>query len=150
MAMTAVDPVFVDTNILVYAKQALSPFHALAVAKLQQLTTAGHPLWISRQILREYLVAMSKPTGLTATVPLVDLIRDTTAFERQFHVAEDGPRVTVQLLSLLATTPCIGNQIHDTNIVATMLAHGIRAILTHNVTDFNRFAPQITIIPLVP
>ncbi len=43
MVMTAVDPVFLDTNILVYAKTAASPLHATAVAKLQSLATAGHP-----------------------------------------------------------------------------------------------------------
>jgi hypothetical protein len=48
MATTAVDPVFVGTNNLIYAQQALSPFHAVATAKLHDLAGAGHPLWVSR------------------------------------------------------------------------------------------------------
>ena len=51
MATTAVEPVFVDTNILIYARQALSPFHTLATAKLNALASVGHPLWVSRQTL---------------------------------------------------------------------------------------------------
>ena len=35
-----------------------------------------------------------------------------------------------------------------TDIVATMLAYGIFSILTHNTSDFQRFAGYITIIPL--
>jgi hypothetical protein len=31
-----------------------------------------------------------------------------------------------------------------------MLAYGIPKLLTHNVADFNRFAGQIAILPLVP
>jgi predicted nucleic acid-binding protein len=32
MAMTAADPVFVDTNVLIYANTASAPFHAKAQA----------------------------------------------------------------------------------------------------------------------
>jgi hypothetical protein len=41
MATTAVDPVFLDTNVLDYARQALSPFHAMAVTRLADLRAAG-------------------------------------------------------------------------------------------------------------
>ena len=121
MATTAVEPVFVDTNNLIYAQQALSPFHAVATARLHNLAAAGHSLWISRQVLREYLAVMSRPGALTAPVPMVRLVADVQAFQRQFLIAEDGPGVTQHLLNLLATVPCTGKQVHDANIVATML-----------------------------
>lgn len=47
--------VFVDTNILVYANLALSPFHIQATERMQALTEQDIDLWISRQTLREYL-----------------------------------------------------------------------------------------------
>lgn len=150
MATTGADPVFVDTNVLVFAKQSLSPWNAAAGAKLQDLVAAGHPLWISRQTLREYLSAMSRPGALTVSVPMADLIADVQSFEAQFLIAEDGPSVTANLLSLLSSIPCSGKQIHDANLVATMLAHQIPQLVTHNVADFNRFALSITIMPLVP
>ncbi len=149
MATTVVEPVFVDTNIMIYAQQALSPFHSPATTKLRDLAAAGHPLWISRQILREYLAVMSRPGALTAAVPMTSLIADVQAFERQFLVAEDGPVVMSHLLNLLAAIPCFGKQIHDANVIATMLGHGIQRLLTHNVADFTRFAAHITIIPLI-
>ena len=37
----------------------------------------------------------------------------------------------------------------DTNIVATMLVNNIPNILTHNISDFNRFSSEINIIPLI-
>jgi len=150
MTTTAVEPVFVDTNNLIYAQQAYSPFHAQATAKLLDLEAAGHPLWISRQVLREYLAAMSRSGGLTAPIAMSTLVSDVQAFQTQFHVAEDGPAVMGQLLNLLAAIPCAGKQVHDANIVATMLAHGIAKLLTHNVVDFNRFAAHVTVIPLIP
>ncbi len=150
MATTAVEPIFVDSNLLIFAKQALSPFHAQATAKLQSLAAVGHVLWISRQVLREYLVAMSHPATLTKPVSMANLIADVQAFERQFQIAEDGPGVTSHLLNLLSTIPCLGKQIHDANIVATMMSHGISNLVTHNVADFNRYAGHIKVIPMAP
>jgi hypothetical protein len=41
-----------------------------------------------------------------------------------------------------------GKQIHDANIVATMIAYRIEYLLTHNVVDFERFTSLIHILPL--
>jgi len=38
-----------------------------------------------------------------------------------------------------------GRQVHDANVVATMLEHGIRRLLTFNAADFRRFARIIDI-----
>lgn len=91
MTTTVVEPVFVDTNNLIYAQQKLSPFHLLATSKLTEFANAGHSLWVSRQVLREYLVAMSRPSALTSSIPMPDLIWDVQLFEKQFIIAEDGP-----------------------------------------------------------
>jgi predicted nucleic acid-binding protein len=40
-----------------------------------------------------------------------------------------------------------GRQVHDTNIVATMLEHGIYRLLTFNAADFRRFAGIIALKP---
>jgi predicted nucleic acid-binding protein len=149
MATTAVDPVFVDTNILVYANTATAPFHAEAQAVLLTFSVSGAELWISRQILREYLVILSRPQTFSSPVPTPTLIADILRFQSQFRIAEDGPAVTVNLLGLLASIPIGGKQVHDANIVATMLAHGLRRLLTHNTADFARFGALIQIEPLV-
>lgn len=38
-----------------------------------------------------------------------------------------------------------GKQVHDANIVATMLAYDIPCLLTHNTRDFERFGEVIRI-----
>lgn len=60
MATTAAEPLFVDTNILVYANTATAPRHVDAQSALRSFAASGAELWISRQILREYLVGMTK------------------------------------------------------------------------------------------
>ena len=150
MATTAADPVLIDTNLLIYLNWVGSPFHAAARTKVLSLGAAGHPFWLSRQIVREYLAAMSRPGTMTPTPSMNTLLADAQRFLTGFRVAEDGPAVTAHLLSLLASVACAGKQVYDANIVATMLAHGIPTLLTHNVADFARFAGYITVMPLVP
>lgn len=147
---TVASPVFVDTNVLIYAHSALAPWHAAAFSALQDLAAAGADMCISRQTLREYLSGMTRASAFTGSAPLPSLLADVQRIEAQFRVVEDGPVVTAQLLALLARIPSRGKQIHDANIVATMLAHGIPNLLTYNLGDFARFSSLITVVPLVP
>ena len=139
-----------DTNVLIYSRLALAPFHAQALGRLAGLRAAGHDLWISRQTVREYLAAMSRPGALTGAIPMAALIADGRPFLTAYRVAEDGPAVTAELLTLLTTVAVGGKQVHDAKIVATMRAHGVTRLLTHNVADFTRFAAVVAVEPLVP
>src|SRR5436309_376299 len=118
MATTAADPVFVDTNVLVFANVASAPLHAAALAALAALHNAGVKVWLSRQILREYLATLTRPQTFAAPQPPAVLAAQVRTFQSLFHVAEDGPAVTAHLLNLLASFPTGGKQVHDANIVA--------------------------------
>ena len=54
--------------------------------------------------------------------------------------------MTAVLLKLWRDVAVGGRQVHDANIVATMLAHGERRLLTFNDGDFVRFAPRIEVV----
>ena len=142
----AADPTFVDTNVLVYASQKRSPFHARAVGCFQEARRERRALWISRQVLREYLATVTRPQHDQAPLPMAEAIADIDGFERDFNVAEDGPEVFAELLRLLARVPVAGKQVHDANIVASMLAYGITRLLTCNAADFRRFGSLIEIV----
>jgi len=148
MATTAADPVFVDSNVLVSAALPTAPRHVAASLALANLRRAEITLWISRQVLREYLAVLSRPQTYTVPVPINQLAADVTHFQSMFQVAEEGPAVTVNLLALMAAIPTGGKQVHDANIVATMQANRLQQLLTNNVADFARFAKLITILPL--
>lgn len=143
--MTGAEPRFIDTNVLVYANQAGSTHHAAAVALLTQVEAAGAPLWISGQVLREYLAVVTRQQGRTVALPMPQAIERVRFFIQLFRLVEDAPSVRAELFNLLSTHPVAGKQVHDANIVATMLANGITHLLTFNVGDFRRFADLITI-----
>jgi predicted nucleic acid-binding protein len=144
MTTSAADALFVDTNVLVYASWSQAPLHQYARAILAQHHASGASLWISRQVIREWLATLNRPrTGLD----LVDLIAEAQTFDQHFFIADDTSATTIQLLTLLQQAS--GTRVHDTNIVATMLIGGVNRILTNNPDDFAAFKHLITIIPLI-
>jgi len=135
---------FVDTNVLVYANVIETPFHEQALSAINTAHQAGRTIWISRQIIREYLVTMSRPQTFE-NLPVTTILEQVDQFIKHFQVADDTAAVTGQLVTLMGNLKIGGKQVHDTNIVATMLASGIPCLLTHNVKDFARFGEIITI-----
>ena len=69
----AADPIFIDTNVLVFATIPASPFHQRAIAALHGIAMSGAAAWISRQVLREYLVQLTRPGVLP--VPKRDILQ---------------------------------------------------------------------------
>ena len=84
MATTADDPVFVDTHVLVYANTVRSPLHIRAQLALQDRSASAIPLWISRQILREYLATLSRPRRFRRPWPLPHWLRTLSGSKRSF------------------------------------------------------------------
>ncbi|HEX3410833.1 MAG TPA: hypothetical protein VHT00_03860 [Stellaceae bacterium] len=58
----------------------------------------------------------------------------------------DGPAVWDRFIELCRRHFFGGRQIHDANVVATMLANRERRLLTFNEANFRRFAPLIEVL----
>lgn len=147
--MTTGGDVFIDTNVLVYASRPSAAEHAAARAALAAIEASGKNAWISTQVLREYLAVVTRHQASAPPLPMETAIADIRCFQSAFRIAEDGAPVLERLLTLLATHPGAGRQVHDANIVATMLVHGIGHLVTFNAADFKRFAAAIEIEALV-
>jgi len=148
MTTGAGEPLFVDTNILVYGAVPEGPFYATARQALETHVALGSALWVSRQILREFLAVLTRPQEFTPPIPIEVLAPAVRRFESLMQVADETAEVTARLLTLLEVVPCGGKQIHDANIVATMQVIGVRRLLTANPSDFHRFGSLITLGPL--
>jgi len=136
---------FIDTNVLVYSTAAGAPFRAQARTALARLAATG-PIAVSRQVLREYLAVTTRPQAWANALTLAEATADIDTFSRRFTILEDGPPVWDQLMALSRRFSFGGRQVHDANIVATMLAHGETRLLTFNDVDFRRFNSLIEII----
>ncbi|MBF0309979.1 MAG: type II toxin-antitoxin system VapC family toxin [Magnetococcales bacterium] len=143
MATMDADTLFLDTNILVHTSVADSSRHAECVAFLQRQEDAGIRMVINRQVLREFMAVLSRPQSFTPRIPMGEIISLVTTFRQEWNVIDETEETGDRLLRLVAEIPVGGKQIHDANIVATMLAHGIPTLATYNLADFRRFEPLI-------
>ena len=138
---------FVDTNVLVVARAANAPEHEAALA-IMDLMRREEPLRISRQVLREYLAVVTRPQTWASPLPMPDALLDVRRFASAFEVLEDSQAVTDMLATLCRDVGVAGKQVHDANIVATMLAHGERRLATFNVKDFRRYGQRVQLVPI--
>ena len=137
---------FVDTNVLVFARAANAPNHEAALAVMA--ASRGEPFRVSRQVLREYLAVVTRPQTWASPLPMLDALRDIRRFTAAFEVLEDSQAVTDMLAMLCRDVRVAGNQVHDANIVATMLTHGERRLATFNVKDFRRYGQRVELVSL--
>ena len=137
---------FIDTNILVNSRIPTAPDHHTARASLERALQNSEPLRISRQIVREYLAVVTRPQTWPVPITREDALADVNRLISNFEVLEDGPQVTTMLVALCRDVAVGGRQIHDANIVATMLAHQEYKLLTLNTSDFRRFGARIELV----
>jgi len=148
MQTTKTNNVFLDTNILVRATIKTAPLHQEAQSLLNQLWQSESQLWVSPQVLREYFSTLTRPQTYSYTPDKNQVIEQIRRFKQTFFIAEETISVSDQLLTLTEKVLIAGKQIHDANIVATMLVYKIDTLATHNLEDFKRFVGLITILPL--
>ena len=131
----------VDTNILVYAADADSPFHAASRDWLDRQRGRPDAWYTTWSILYEFLRVTTHPRVMRRPWSA----RQAWAFVSAL-LASPGLGVLVPTLrhadvagQILAELPHLaGNLLHDTHTASLMREHGIRRICTRD-TDFHRF-----------
>jgi predicted nucleic acid-binding protein len=155
MAMTAVSAaarpnrVMFDTNVILSATDEGRAEHRQAMLIFNNWTGSGTSLYASGQIMREYLAVATRPADKNGLgLEQADALANVRAFRTRTSLLGEDGQVADCLLGLLDETRCAGKQVHDANIVATMLVHGIDSLITMNLGDFARFEHHIKVIPL--
>jgi predicted nucleic acid-binding protein len=146
---TPPDRAMLDTNVLLAATDEGRAEHEQALEIVNDWPSRGTTLYTSGQIMREYLAVATRPAEENGLgLKLADALANVRALrERTSLLTEDG-KVADRLLALLDGIECGGKQVHDANVVATMLVHGIDAVVTINLDDFTRFAREVRLIGL--
>lgn len=138
--------VFLDTNILLRMILTQMNQHAEVDALVKRTIREGTELWISGQVIREFIVQATHPRTLAEPLTIEQVVHEIEAMKPLFQIADETAAVRDKLLELLQQYPTQGKQVHDANIVATMLAYEIDTLLTLNVDDLKRFEDKIKII----
>ncbi len=125
MATMDADLLFLDTNILIHASVASSSRHEECLSFLQNQEDAGVEMVINRQVLREFMAVLSRPQSFTNPVSIGNIVSLVTEFRQAWTVHDETDEISDRLIRLVSEIPCGGKQVHDANIVATMLTHSI-------------------------
>jgi toxin-antitoxin system PIN domain toxin len=136
----------VDTNILVYAHRAESPFFDAAAAKLALLAEGKAPWAIPWPCVHEFLAVVTRPrifdppTPLPVALDQVDAWLESPSLTLLAETEQHWP----VLRRLLTATHLSGGGVHDARIAALCLQHGVRELWSAD-RDFSRF-PDLTVV----
>lgn len=132
-----------DTNVLL--GQATPAHHNSALARpaLAALVAQGARLCVTPQCLIEFYAVATrdrvdgglgwKPEGAAKAV---------AAIASRYEFLPDHADVFTKWQDLATTYAPRGKKTHDTRLAAVALVYGIAHVLTANVDDFKRFAPE--------
>lgn len=132
----------VETNILVYAHRADSPFHERAFAVLRE--TARRAWAIPAPCLHEFVAVVTHPRVFDPPSKLADA---------RLAVAGWRASETLRLLTetegywevldqVLEASQVVGPRVHDARIAALCLHHAVDELLTAD-RDFSRFSLSV-------
>lgn len=140
----------VDTNILVYAHRADSPWHDRADRLVGELAE-GNSLWaIPWPCLNEFVAVITHPRIYNPPTPLADtLIQIRCWLESPTLVLlHEGESFFTVWEAALRKAAVVGGAVHDARVAALCIHHGVKKLLTAD-RDFSRFPQLRTENPLL-
>lgn len=141
MTIKAGDLLFLDTNVLLTATDRTRLGYGQAQRLLTLASCAGYHMGVSGQILREYLAVATRPVPVNGLgLSLADALANVETFAQRLVFYEENETVAKCLRRLVQESGVGGKRVHDVNVVATMLTHGILRLVTDNTADFAAFA----------
>ncbi len=139
MGMMNADQCMVDTNVLIYSTVISSPSHQDAKLKLADLFSKGVELCITPQIVREYLVILTRGNIFEQKFTFEEALHELRIILSGLAILSENETTVSYLLNLIQRYHIKGKAIHDANIVAVMVAYNINRLIAYNIVDFRRF-----------
>lgn len=140
----------VDTNILVYAHRAESPFQAQAFDCLKSLAEGRQPWGIPVSCLHEFLSVVTNPKVFSPSSSFEQALAQIDAWlaSPQALVLHSGSQHWRILSDLTRKAKLQGGQFHDARIAAICIENSV-SVLWSADRDFGRFKALKTVNPLV-
>ncbi|HKT47224.1 MAG TPA: type II toxin-antitoxin system VapC family toxin [Candidatus Acidoferrales bacterium] len=138
----------VDTNILLRLTRRSDPYYSDISSSVGKLAAQGAILHYCHQNIAELWNAMTRPAdrnGLGLT--LKEAQRQAETIESGMFLLPDSRETYLEWRRLVVEKSIVVVRVHDARLAACMHVHGVRHILTMNVSDFARFTEVIALHP---
>ncbi len=146
MAAEAIgEPLFLDTSLVIAATVEAHPGHAASAAFVDSQVAEGRPMCISLQVCREFLVVLTRQPVSGRIFALQESLAALEVWLTGCSVLDENMSVLQECIRLVRQFDVLGKQVHDCNIVATMMAHGVRHLATRNAADFRRYGNLLSV-----
>jgi toxin-antitoxin system PIN domain toxin len=139
-----------DTNVLVYALYADAEHHRAARLIVDQGRNQDAALCVTPQVLIEFYSVVTNPRRVTeAKSPdaVLDVIANLIAMPG-LTLLPFPPDLVSRWAALLRQHPVTGRKVFDVQLIATLLANGVRKLYTFNRVDFEPFAAIEVLTPV--
>lgn len=131
----------IDANLLLYASDQESPFHDRAVTLLDEIAVGPEIVYLFWPIAMAYLRIATHPAIFANPLSHVDARANLDSLVALPHVQAVGEddRFWDRFREVADDVRPTGNLVPDAHIVALMLSHGIRTIVTRD-RDYRSFS----------
>jgi toxin-antitoxin system PIN domain toxin len=129
-----------DANVLLYASDRTSRFHASARAFLDGIAEGPEIVYLFWPIVMAYLRIATHPSIFESPLPAADAEDNVASLLGLAHVQSPGEqeRFWSRYREASADATVRGNLVPDAHVVALMRENGVKTIWTHD-RDYRRF-----------
>jgi toxin-antitoxin system PIN domain toxin len=130
----------IDTNVLVYAAHAESPFQAIAASVLRELVEGDEPWALPWPCAYEFLKVVTHPRLFRAPLPMAEALDrlESVMDSPSLSMLGPGPSHRAHMRRALLEGGARGSLVHDANLLALLLENGVTEVVTAD-RDFSRF-----------
>ena len=140
----------VDTNILVYAHRADSPWCLKSDRVIADLAEGNYPWAIPWPCLNEFLAIVTHPRIYNPPTPLTDALAQIGCWleSPSLVLLNEGEGFFPVWERAVRESALVGGAVHDARVAALCIYHGVKKLLTSD-RDFSRFPRLRTENPLL-
>lgn len=130
----------IDANVLLYASDEDSPYHAAASAFLTRMVAGPELAYLFWPTTMAYLRIVTHPSIFSRPLPLRRALANIQSLLELPHVHSPGEqeRFWARLREVAEDAQPTGNLVPDAHLVALMIEHGVTVIWTRD-RDYRRF-----------
>jgi predicted nucleic acid-binding protein len=140
--------VLLDTNILSRMAQPGHAHHRAAIDATTALPLRGDVLCLVPQVLYEFWVVATRPTGVNGLgLSVTAMAAELSRLKTIFPLLPDTAAIFPEWERLVTAHQVSGKNAHDARLVAAMAVHRVTHLLTFNTADFSRFPGITTLDP---
>ncbi len=139
--ITSNDLVLLDTNVLVYAADKLSPFHNQSREFRDRGQKGEIAICVTPQVLFEFYAVITDPRRVNQPLNSLEAVKEINIYLKHPKIKKiyQGPDIVERVTALLEKYKITRQKIFDALIVATMISNDIKKICTYDTDQFSRF-----------